>query len=701
MDQKLPRLIEELTTSGEPKLNPEKMKELKKICKVSEEQLGHAYRLLMTQLSQEHSEVRLSAFHVVDELFARSHQFRTLVVSNFQEFLELTLETNHERLLPPPREAAQRLKQAAVRSVREWGEKYGEAYKKLALGVHFLRHNKKVDFQDVNVRTVAERERDERKQKHLDAIYRERAKHAEREMEEMSGEIGSCLTEVDSCFRLLVPCDWTAVPGLPAPGTPCAEGPPDDEQPCCSTQLSVAPHCWGAGEGLSEDEGQDEDEDEDEDPGEEAFVRNHGLGSHKYALDLELSSDDLKVQESEDNSAVIHAARDALRLIHNKFLPAASSWVQLFTRAGVHDARLKRAIDLKAGLDVAVRKSKYLHIEPAGGWRMMGTPVGDQDSEDDEEFVEVPEKEGFEADVPKHLWPTCRLEPATPIQALQKDLVRRSGAKGLPLKPSRTWDKAALDPTSAAAQPQLLQDRLPAPPPASPSTALLGADETQRLAAERARAPVVPFGVDLCYWGQDPPTAGKILRPDSQHRFWKPCEVEAEADSADLAAALRTRHIAFPGTFVPVQHRCRAPRPDGRLCERQDLLKCPFHGKIVPRDDRGQPLNPEDRAREQRQQLQRQALCPEWRDPEFMRDIEAATGLDLGSSQVSRKGSGQSKKKKFPKLTDLKQQVNTSRARLGRKVFAKAAVQRVASAMSLMDRKKHDKFANQFNYALS
>lgn len=35
--------------------------------------------------------------------------------------------------------------------------------------------------------------------------------------------------------------------------------------------------------------------------------------------------------------------------------------------------------------------------------------------------------------------------------------------------------------------------------------------------------------------------------------------------------------------------------------------QCPFHGKIIPRDDAGRPLHPEDRAWEQRQQLQRQA----------------------------------------------------------------------------------------------
>lgn len=33
MDQRLSELVEDLTTSGEPRLNPEKMKELKKICK--------------------------------------------------------------------------------------------------------------------------------------------------------------------------------------------------------------------------------------------------------------------------------------------------------------------------------------------------------------------------------------------------------------------------------------------------------------------------------------------------------------------------------------------------------------------------------------------------------------------------------------------------------------------------------------------
>ncbi|XP_022410525.1 UV-stimulated scaffold protein A [Delphinapterus leucas] len=677
MDQKLSELVEELTTSGEPQVNPEKMKELKKICRSSEEQLGRTYHLLMAQLSQEHAEVRLSAFQVLDQLFARSHHFRMLVVSNFQEFLELTLGTDHERPLPPPREVAQKLRQAATRAIRGWNEKYGTAYKKLALGFHFLTHNKQVDFQDVDARTLAERKRAEEKQKRLDRIYKERSEQAAREMEEMSGEIRSCLMELESCFRLLVPFDLDPTPGAAWPAM-AEEGGRDEEQPCCSKTLAACTRRPGAAgaEGPPA-----EDRDEDSDP--EGFVRHHGLGSREYTLEVELSSDSLKVHEDEDNLVIIHVVRDTLRLIQNKFLPAVCSWVQLFTRAGTRGRHLEGAIDLKAELETALRRSRELDVMPEEGCRREAAAPRDED-EDDDDFVEVPEKEGYEACVPEHLQPECGLEkdPATPASQARK----RTGSS-----------EEACDPTSAAAQLHWLQRHLPPASPPSPRVPL-GPEEAKKLAAERARAPVVPFGVDLCYWGREEPMAGKILKSDSEHRFWKPREVDTEVESAAVSESLRSRQITFAGRFEPVQHRCRAPRPDGRLCERQDRLKCPFHGKIIPRDDTGRPLHPEDRAREQKQkqQLQGPAGRPAWQDPELMRDVEATTGVHLGSSRPGGKG-----RRRRSGLTDLKRQADTARARIAKKVFAKAAVQRVVTAMNQMDRKKHEKFANQFNYALN
>ena len=48
-----------------------------------------------------------------------------------------------------------------------------------------------------------------------------------------------------------------------------------------------------------------------------------------FSDSLYLVLDGPKVQENEDNLAVLHAAQDSLKLIRNKFLPAACSWVQV------------------------------------------------------------------------------------------------------------------------------------------------------------------------------------------------------------------------------------------------------------------------------------------------------------------------------------------------------------------------------------
>lgn len=74
---------------------------------------------------------------------------------------------------------------------------------------------------------------------------------------------------------------------------------------------------------------------------------------------------------------------------------------------------------------------------------------------------------------------------------------------------------------------------------------------------------------------------GVPCRSDSQHRFWKPSEVEEEVDSAHVSEMLHSRHITFAGKFEPVQHQCRALKPNGRLCERQDRLKVRMMDKAI------------------------------------------------------------------------------------------------------------------------
>lgn len=44
-------------------------------------------------------------------------------------------------------------------------------------------------------------------------------------------------------------------------------------------------------------------------------------------------------------------------------------------------------------------------------------------------------------------------------------------------------------------------------------------------------------------------------------------------ENKEITEMLKTRYITFAGKFEPVKHRCRAPMPDGSLCERQDRIK--------------------------------------------------------------------------------------------------------------------------------
>lgn len=44
-------------------------------------------------------------------------------------------------------------------------------------------------------------------------------------------------------------------------------------------------------------------------------------------------------------------------------------------------------------------------------------------------------------------------------------------------------------------------------------------------------------------------------------------------ENNEIAEMLKTRYITFAGKFEPVKHKCRAPMPNGSLCERQDRIK--------------------------------------------------------------------------------------------------------------------------------
>lgn len=141
----------------------------------------------------------------------------------------------------------------------------------------------------------------------------------------MSQEIADTLTEMENCFRLLLPdpfdfavhdtelepnkemsanedrpaSPWSSQMEVNQSYLECV----DDEQPCCSKD--ILSQCVRTNKELDEKQEKPEQKDLDggtwsevrsgvpaldDDDDYETFVRNHGLVSHKYTLDIEIST---------------------------------------------------------------------------------------------------------------------------------------------------------------------------------------------------------------------------------------------------------------------------------------------------------------------------------------------------------------------------------------------------------------------------
>ncbi|XP_061177861.1 UV-stimulated scaffold protein A-like [Saccostrea echinata] len=823
--QEMQQCVEQLTTSGKPVLNVDTMKKFKSICKKSDMYVKEAYHMLMTQLEKEHSEIRLSTFQMIDELFNRSHVFRELLLSDLQSYMELTVEIDFDQPLPPPKASANTLKTSALRAIQQWNDKFGEAYKKLSLGINFLQKCKKVDFNGIRARGEAEQRRERERAERQQRINQDRVNKVLREIEETLPDIKTCLTEVENCFAILLPtpenfflgiessendkeahvcstntenqqkskthtqkCGHCGITDLISTSGDCEEcsknrndsdngtvvvgkdsnQPKNDTEVKCkmkdksgkelktkidenqdseekienepkniqdslrdetsvegkesdSQTVEKSETEDQTGRDSSDEDSDDSDDDDLEEVGE--FVQEHGLRNHQYSIAIDIQSGPVKLEENEDNLPLLTTLKDHYRLISTKHQPSVTRWLQVLSKHGGKEDDIKRVIDLKSQLQQTKNQFYDLKVVPLE----EQTKNGDDDSDD--EFEDVPEKEGFEEDIPEHLKrdlgsgsastskksssSSSKKPTATVTSASVKPSTSGIGAKRTFVKASWSIQNELLehdeeDPTAMIANLKRIKAEAESKSSTKPAT-----DETSKgmyITSSRkdkllSSAPVVPFGVDLEHWeNPDKIQAPEIVKYDSLHRFWTASDVEHCKTDTSSIGELTKRAIPFVGKFEPVKWKCRAPLPNGSLCERMDRIKCPFHGKIIARDEYGVAANAED---QDKPSTSTQGLLEEglsdWQDPELQADIEAALGVDLYSKKGKGKGKGKKKKEpKYPNLTDINIVENTSRTRLEKRVLNKSALKRVNNVMDNLAYKRiRDRFGNQFNYSLN
>ncbi|CAI2353484.1 unnamed protein product [Caenorhabditis sp. 36 PRJEB53466] len=203
--------------------------------------------------------------------------------------------------------------------------------------------------------------------------------------------------------------------------------------------------------------------------------------------------------------------------------------------------------------------------------------------------------------------------------------------------------------------------------------------ETKTIEKPRETVKAVPFGLDLKYWGED---REKVEVPKNNadcHRFWRSADEGTVAGTAHHSIYTQ-RQFTFVGKAAKSDKVCRATLPNGALCPRRDFLSCPLHGKIVDRDEKGEPIAEEDRRTERKREERKRQKESE----EFSRKIE---------KEYEQKTK---RKKKHDVETTHSEDV---RSRLQKKLLDPKTVQRVSAVLDAAQKNRLQKnFGHQFSH---
>ncbi|ROT76257.1 hypothetical protein C7M84_005151 [Penaeus vannamei] len=368
------------------------------------------------------------------------------------------------------------------------------------------------------------------------------------------------------------------------------------------------------------------------------LMRGHGI---MKGTSVQINLGDVrKVQETRDNEIVIQNLKENVSVLKTKYVPLVKRWEQTMRpHSEGNGALIKRILDIKNVVEGSVRKFESVQIIP----QKLQKPVSNEDfdSDSDDDFIEVP------FDDPRVI----------SAAASEAALLGISGPS------HQSGSQKSVDPDN------------------QPSTS--GVNFNAEISLKQLSKKEGVKKVDArC---PDEYLSKETMKPQRHHnplaglsQVWTATPDLHEQDEMETTGGIlgiATQRVNYERTWEPVKWECRAPLATGRLCPRRDRERCPLHGPIIPRDEIGQPVRPEDVARERAAKEKYEQENPAWQDPQLLAEIKAATGVDLkvpkGRSRI---------REKYKNLTDIKK--TTPRERLAKKVLSKRAVRRLNSALA-------------------
>ncbi|KAI8067219.1 hypothetical protein BDF21DRAFT_426066 [Thamnidium elegans] len=542
--EKLHNLVKHITETGEWVLDPTDLKEIKAYCKRSDVNVSTVFKFIMAQFQKKHAQIRYSSVQLIEQLFDRSKHFRDLITEDFPLFTQLAIGIQDKKL-PPPVEIAAKLRAYAIALIKSWTKRYGDRYRQLHVAYDFLMSNGFLNNEDTSLSNIHANNHnrsstDARKK----AIQLNRYELLKSDIEAHIDIIEDNLNSMEGCFEILIPKNEFL----------------HDDIDFDALMRGEASHSKKQDD-LYKDQ-----------------LLSHGLGSNRYSITINLSEDSIMedIKETEENRVLFDQIREAYDVLETRHISQLNAWINSLMKLEIPDKSEKeklvsRLINIKGRAAEEVRKAQMLgikvsHHEPHTVNMAHSDAEDDDDEYEDEVFEEV------------------NLVSSSSLR--DKDVPTTSSSNLPPLQ--------RIFPLSF--EPNMIEDATYSGPKISfqESSVNKGKQKVDPRKEELLkRAPVVEWGDDLYYWDKTNVqfnTSGL----EKSHRFMGTGEGNNEMPQ-HLLEELRKRPMYYKSEIQKNTQECRHPLHNGGLCPRKDLVTCPFHGRIIQRDELGVPLDPKER----------------------------------------------------------------------------------------------------------
>ncbi|KAI9343113.1 hypothetical protein BDR26DRAFT_858570 [Obelidium mucronatum] len=302
------------------------------------------------------------------------------------------------------------------------------------------------------------------------------------------------------------------------------------------------------------------------------IVQAYGLGTTAYSLEIEIPSNPTAallslVSESVDNKVLFDELRESRKLLA-RFLGLIQGWVRTVSleeieEQAVVNSQLKRLLDLKNQIESLKSKADVL-LSHASTSSNDNDDNEDNDDFNDEVFEEIPNDEepaipaSFMAAVISNTNKQSNLDDDT------STFMKSSSSSG---STSTTTPAGSFSASSSTSRSKTPANRVHLPRESTIEDLLKA-------------APVVDFDTDLYYWDKKE-IPFNTTGIDFHHRFLGDGRGENMIPE-HIMEDLRKRTVIVEPEHVEIPP-CRARLRNGKLCPRRDMVKCPFHGVVVPR----------------------------------------------------------------------------------------------------------------------